>query len=678
MGVNKTRESICALRCLAIPSRGLADGHGACYSQRMIEFHQVSKRYGGQVVLDAVDFRLLAGERAGIVGPNGAGKSTIFDLIVGESEVDSGTLIRAKDIRIGHLRQQVNPADNQTPLQTYVEKAAPDLETIQDEIHHIEERLAGDEAEEAQVLLSRLGDLQTQFEAQGGYDLHARAAAALTGLGFRVADLQRPLGDFSGGWQMRAELSRALISEPDLLLLDEPSNYLDLPAVEWLRRRLDGFRGTLAMISHDRYLLESLCRTTFEVAGGRVTRYPGRYSWYVQEREKRQAVSLSQQASEARKRQQIEQFVNRFRAKANLATRVQSKIKMLEKMERTEVVRVVRGKGQLRLASPPHCGQEVMRCEKLGFAYETDQWIFQGVDLAVQKGEKLAVVGPNGAGKTTLLRVLAGQLTAVAGTCRVGHLVVPGYQSQESADTMNPTRSCMETMKAMAQDASEAEVRTLLGGFGFSGEAAEKRVGVLSGGERIRLAFARILIRPPNLLLLDEPTTHLDVESREALQDAIAAYEGTVVLVSHDVEFVRSVAQGIVAVAPDGGGVRRFSGGYDYYQEKLSQEVGGGDSTSLRPLNADKAARTEAMRDRKALKSEFRKVEKALFNLEKTISALECEQSTLHEQLAAPETTAEGRAFSGRRLKEVEDKLHNTLTEWEAAGSRQDELKSQL
>jgi len=644
----------------------------------MIEFHQVNKRYGGQVVLDAVEFRLLAGERAGIVGPNGAGKSTIFDLIVGESEVDSGTLIRAKDIRIGHLRQQVNPADNQTPLQTYVEKAAPDLETIQEEIHHIEERLAGDKAEEAQVLLSRLGDLQTQFEVQGGYDLHSKAAAALTGLGFRVADLQRPLGDFSGGWQMRAELSRALIAEPDLLLLDEPSNYLDLPAVEWLRRRLDGFRGTLAMISHDRYLLESLCRTTFEVAGGRVTRYPGRYSWYVQEREKRQAVSLSQQASEARKRQQIEQFVNRFRAKANLATRVQSKIKMLEKMERTEVVQVVRGKGQLRLAPPPHCGQEVMRCENLGFAYEADQWIFQGVDLAVRKGEKLAVVGPNGAGKTTLLRVLAGQLAAGAGTCQAGHLVVPGYQSQESADTMNPTRSCLETMKAMAQDASEAEIRTLLGGFGFSGEAAEKRVGVLSGGERIRLAFARILIRPPNLLLLDEPTTHLDVESREALQDAIAAYEGTVLLVSHDVEFVRAVAQGIVAVAPDGGGVRRFSGGYDYYQEKLAQEGGVGERASSKPLNTDKAARTEAMRDRKALKSEFRKIEKALFNMEKTISTLESEQSSLHEQLAAPETTAEDRAFAGRRLKEVEDKLHNTLVEWESAGSRRDELISQL
>ena len=646
----------------------------ACYSTRMIEFRQATKRYGGQVVLDRVDFRLLAGERAGIVGPNGAGKSTIFELIVGESEVDSGSVERAKDVRIGHLRQQVKPGAEATPIQAYVEKAAPDLETIRDEIHRIEARLAGDEAEESRTLLRRLGDLQTQFEAQGGYGLHARAAAALTGLGFRVEDLQKPLGEFSGGWQMRAELSRALIAEPDLLLLDEPSNYLDLPAVEWLRRRLEGFRGTLAMISHDRYLLESLCEVTFEVAAGRVTRYPGRYSWYAEEREKRREVSLARQANEDRRREQIERFVERFRAKNTMATRVQSRIKMLEKMERTEVVEVARGRGRFRLAPPPHCGQEVLRCEGVGFAYETGQWIFRGVDLAVQKGEKLAVVGPNGAGKTTLLRVLAGQLAPGEGKRVAGHLVVPGYQSQETADTMDRTRSCLETLKAVAPDAHETEIRTLLGGFGFSGEAAEKRVEVLSGGERIRLAFARILIRPPNLLLLDEPTTHLDVESREALQEAIAAYAGTVVLVSHDVAFVRAVAEGIIAVSPGGGGVRRFAGGYDYYREKIAEETGTGTSTVDKPIDVAKAARIEAMRDRKALKADLRRAEKEVAVLEREIASLETEQLSLHENLAAADTPAEERAAAGRKLKDIEDALRAKMAEWEEAGNRRDAL----
>ena len=646
----------------------------------MIEFRQACKRYGGQIVLDRVDFRLLAGERAGIVGPNGAGKSTIFDLITGESDVDAGTVIRAKDIRIGYLRQQVKPGEELTPLQKYVERAAPDLETIRAEIHHIEEHLAGDEAEESRTLLRRLGELQTQFEAQGGYDLHARAAAALTGLGFRVEDLQRPLGEFSGGWQMRAELSRALIAEPDLLLLDEPSNYLDLPAVEWLRRRLEGFRGTLAMISHDRYLLESLCEVTVEVAAGRVTRYSGRYSWYAGEREKRREISLSRQANEDRKREQVEKFIERFRAKNTMSSRVQSRIKMLEKLERTEVVEVARGRGHFRLAKPPHCGQEVLRCEGVGFGYEEGKWIFQGVDLAVQKGEKLAVVGPNGAGKTTLLRVMAGQLAPGEGKRTIGHLVVPGYQSQETADTMDRTRSCLETLKAVAPDANEKEIRTLLGGFGFSGEAAEKRVEVLSGGERIRLAFARILIRPPNLLLLDEPTTHLDVESREALQDAIAAYVGTVVLVSHDVAFVRAVAEGIIAVAPGGGGVRRFSGGYDYYREKIAQEAAGIEGSSEPEKNVDeaKAARAEAFRDRKVLKNELRRVEREVAALEKDIPTLEQEQSSLYQQLASADFPPDDRAAAGRRLAEVEATLRAKLAAWEAAGSRRDELAGQI
>ena len=648
----------------------------------MIEFNQVSKRYGGQVVLDAVDFRLLAGERAGIVGPNGAGKSTIFDLITGESETDAGSVLRAKDIRIGHLRQQVNPGAEKLPIQTYVERAAPDLETIRAEIHHIEAHLGGgDEAAEDRLLLRRLGELQTSFEAQGGYDLHARAAAALTGLGFRVEDLQRPLGEFSGGWQMRAELSRALIAEPDLLLLDEPSNYLDLPAVEWLRRRLENFRGTLAMISHDRYLLENLCEVTFEVAAGHVTRYPGRYSWYAGEREKRREISLSRQANEDRKREQIERFVERFRAKNTMSSRVQSRIKMLEKLERTEVVEVVRGLGHFRLAKPPHCGQEVLRCEGVGFGYEPGKWIFRGVDLAVQKGEKLAVVGPNGAGKTTLLRVMAGQLAPGEGRRRTGHLVVPGYQSQETADTMDPEKTCLATLKSVAPDGNEKEIRTLLGGFGFSGEAAEKRVGVLSGGERIRLAFARILIRPPNLMLLDEPTTHLDVESREALQDAIAAYEGTVVLVSHDVAFVRAVAEGIIAVAPGGGGVRRFAGGYDYYCEKIEREVAGMEDAGPgegKTVDEAKAARAEALRDRKVIKNELRRAEREVAALEKEIEALEAEQFDLHDKLAASGTPEDVRAAAGRRLREVEDVLSAREAAWGTAGQRRDDLAKQI
>lgn len=636
----------------------------------MMEFHQVSKRYGAQIILDRVDCRLRAGERVGLVGPNGAGKSTVFDLLVGDCEADAGRITRAKDIRIGYLRQQLRAGVERIPVQTYVEQAAPNRETIRREVRDITARLATGEDPDARELLRQLGELQTQFELQGGYDVPARTAATLAGLGFRADETQRPLGEFSGGWQMRAELARALLAEPDVLLLDEPSNYLDVPAVEWLRRRLERFRGTLAMISHDRYLLESLCEVTIEVAGGRMTRYPGRYSYYAVEREKRRELALARQANDDRKREQIERFIERFRAKNTLATRVQSKVKMLAKMERTAVVTIARGRSEFRLPPPSRSGQEVLRCRRVGFAYEPGQWIFRGVDLAVQRGEKLAVVGPNGAGKTTLLRLLAGQLSASEGACTLGHLVAPGYQSQELTDTLDRTRTALDTLKAVAPDEPESAIRSLLGCFGFSGEAVEKRVEVLSGGERIRLAFARILIRPPNLLLLDEPTTHLDVESREALQAALAAYAGTVVLVSHDIAFVRAVADGIVAVAPAGGGVRRFAGGYDYYCEKISQEGPVAAGAAEPPESPVKEAQIQAQRERKAQKAERRKLERRLAALEEEIAACEAAQPPLVAQLSADDATPEARQEAGRRLHDITQQIVGLTAEWDALATR--------
>lgn len=654
----------------------------------MLEFRQVSKRHGAQVVLDGVSLRVSAGERVGIVGPNGAGKSTLFELIAGGMAPDSGTVAVHPGLRIGWLQQQVPAANLDVPLLRHAVTAVPDLEEIRAETARLEaeaERADGDG--DARRLLRRLGELQAAFEAAGGYGQEARAAAALAGLGFREREMQRPLRDFSGGWRMRAELARALLAEPDLLLLDEPSNYLDLPAVEWLRRRLEAFRGTLLLISHDRYLLESLTTITCEVAGGAVTRYPGPYSFYAAERGKRREVLLARQAAEDRRRAQVQRFVDRFRAKSSLSTRVQNKIKLLERMDeaRTVVEPLARGRSAFRLAAPPHCGDEVMRWEGLGFSYDGGQrWIFRGISGDLHKGEKIAVVGPNGAGKTTFLRVVAGMLRATEGTCRAGHLVRPGYQSQESAETMPPLFSCLEVMKAAGPDAAESEIRTLLGGFGFTGEAAEKRVGVLSGGERIRLAFARLLLRPPNLLLLDEPTTHLDVESREALQDALKAYAGTVLFVSHDVEFVRAVAQGILAIAPDGAGVRRYPGGYGYFLEKAPQDAefwrafcgnaAPPPTAAEAEAGAAKADRRAALADRKAAKNELKKVEAAIAAAETAIAELEERIGSLQMELGSPSLSQADRKAVAARLKEAQTALDAQNLAWEAALRRQEEL----
>lgn len=642
----------------------------------MIEFRQVSKRYGGQVVLDDVSFRLNDRERAGFVGPNGAGKSTVFALIAGDMDPDRGDVECARDLRLGYLRQQIRPADALMPLRAYAEQAAPDLHAMQDEMHRIEAELPHDTDPAArQRALRRLGELQTIFEHRGGYDLHAKASATLTGLGFPAAELDRPLGEFSGGWQMRAELARALVAEPDVLLLDEPSNYLDLPAVEWLRGYLEDYRGTLALISHDRYLLGTLAEVIFEVAGGRITRYPGGFGWYMQERVRRREQAQAAAGNQQRRREQIERFIERFRAKNTMATRVQSRVKMLERMaaEAPEVPVVARGVARIRLAPPPHSGAETIRLDDVGYTYDGQRWVLRGVNLSVQRGEKLALVGSNGMGKTTLLRVLAGQLTPAEGRRTLGHKVVAGYQSQEFAETMDPVRTAFEVIKSVSADAGEREVRTLLGGFGFSGEAAEKRVSVLSGGEKIRLAFARLLIRPPNLLLLDEPTTHLDMESREALQDALCEYPGTVLLVSHDVEFVRAVATGVLAMTS--GGVVRFSGGYDYYREKLSRDAAGAapssaPATAARPAHDAREQRRERARQRKELHERTRELKRAVAQVEKRIAALEAEQTGLHQQLADPSTLPPARAAAGRRLYEVDIELAKAMQQWEADSTR--------
>ena len=655
----------------------------------MIEFRQVSKRYGKQIVLDAVSFRVNAGERAGFVGPNGAGKSTVFGLVAGEMEADAGKVELAKDIRMGYLRQQILTDDTTTPLHAYVERAAPDLDTIHAEIQLLEEQLRQEPDSEARHrTLRRVGELQTAFEHRGGYDIAARAAATLCGLGFPPAELDRPLGEFSGGWQMRAELARSLVADPDLLLLDEPSNYLDLPAVEWLRGFLDEYRGTLVLISHDRYLLNALTEVIYEVAGGAVTRYAGNFAWYQRERVRRRDQVQAIQRTQQVKRDKIERFIERFHAKNTKATQVQSRVKMLERMEEKSVKmpEIAAGMGQLRLAKPPPCGAEVLRLEHISFRYDDKApWILHDLDLTINQGEKLAIVGSNGMGKTTLLRLLAGQLQPVEGKRVLGYKVIAGYQSQESAETMDPGCTAIETLREMASDASEREIRTLLGGFGFSGEAALKFVSVLSGGEKIRLAFARLLIRPPNLLLLDEPTTHLDIESREALQDALSTYPGTVLLVSHDVEFVRAVAGGVIAMTP--AGVTTYVGGYDYYKEKIAQQqqqlrqkqaptapammpVAGAPSAVME----SKAARRERTQARHVRHGQIKELDKSIARAEKKINALEAERLQLCERLGASETSGDDRATAGRRLKTVEFELGQVMHGWEEESAQREQL----
>ncbi len=645
----------------------------------MIDFLGICKSYGKQDIFDNVSFRINPGERVGIVGPNGMGKTTMFQILTGEISPDKGETAIPKKARLGYLRQQLDYYDPEAILIDFVCAEEGELARIIQQIHELEKQIAAGDS--SQSKLNTLGHLQSAYEAQGGYELKHKAAAALAGLGFQESDLERKMGDFSGGWQMRACMAKTLLAEPDILLLDEPSNYLDTPAVEWLRKRLKGFAGTLLMISHDRFLLNSLTNVTLEVNSGHVTRYPGNYSYYTRERVERQRHAEAAQENIDRERDRLERNINRFRAKATKAAQVQSWIKMLDKLEDADLPQDLHFKGTIRIPDPPHSGAETVRLEDAAFSYDGKRKIFEHVNLAFQRGDKVGIIGYNGMGKTTLLKVLAGRMAPTEGTHSLGHKVVTGYQAQEFAELLTPEMTAFDIVREAAGGLVPTQrIREILGSFGFSGENAEKTCSVLSGGEKIRLCFARIFVNPPNFLILDEPTTHLDIAAREALQQAITQFTGTVCLVSHDIEFIRGTVKTIVEIRP--GQVRQFSGGYDYYIERITAEQNAAADKNAaeenRPEQADskKDQRRERARKRQELSQEKRRLENETKQLEQFIAKSEEEKAALMEQWMVPGKDFDF-AANQKRLAELEIDLAAAMEKWEKAASDLEALMEQ-
>jgi ATP-binding cassette subfamily F protein 3 len=643
----------------------------------MIEFRDVAVRYGPNPLFEHASFKINASERVGIVGPNGSGKSTLFRLILGDLQPDVGDVILEGAPRIGFVRQHLEANRPEQTLLQYCLEGIPGFEGTEQAIAHLEEALAKnpDEIEKSRIL-RELGEAHTRFEQMGGYSIEARVKESLGGLGYETEAFDRLFNTFSGGWKMRAELSRVLASKPEILLLDEPSNYLDLPAIEWLQRFLRAFDGTLVLISHDRYLLRAITNRIVEVDGGTVTRYNGPLDYYLTERETRYEQLLQAKANQDRKREQLERFVERFKAKASKATQAQSREKQLEKLEEIKLPARSRSAGYLRLPPAPHAGAEIVRLEGVAYTYpEGDAPIFSALDLRVMNGDKIAIVGYNGMGKTTLLRLLAGVREPTEGKVVFGYHVAPGYQSQDLAETMNPEETVFNIAKAAAGALPEKELRNRLGGFGFDVDDCAKQVKVLSGGEKIRLAFVRLFLNPPNFLLLDEPTTHLDLEGRETLQRAIHDYSGTVVLVSHDVEFVRGTAEHIIEISKRG--IRRFHGGYDYYMEKIAGENQQEEKpqTIEAPKLSSKDLRRQRAQERAARAPELKRLKKAVELAETTIAKLEEEQAQITERLGDGSLDAAGLAQAGKRLREIEFDLSKWTLQWEESALALEEFE---
>ena len=638
----------------------------------MIQVEGVAKGYAGQQILADLSWRIPDRERIGLVGPNGAGKTTLCRLLAAIEEPDEGRIVRPRETTVGYLPQEAAGNPEGSVLGEVLGGFA-DVWQVEREMEDVAARLAAASAADSDALTARYGDLQHRFEALGGYRLETEAKAILSGLGFRPADFSRALSEFSGGWRMRAMLARLLLQRPSLLLLDEPTNHLDIESLEWLESFLVDYEGTVVLVSHDRYFLNRMVTSIAELAPSGLTVYPGDYDEYLVQRQARRELLEAQARNQAKRIAEIERFIERFRYQATKARQVQSRVKMLGRIDRIEVerdARVIR----FSFPQPPRTGRRVATLLGIHKAYG-DNVVYAGVDFEVERGMRVALVGPNGAGKSTLLRMLAGALPFDRGERSLGAHVAVHYYAQHQLEALTPTLTVLEELERAAPELGQTRLRTILGTFLFSGDTVEKKISVLSGGEKARVALAKMLVRPAALLCLDEPTNHLDLASREVLEGALAAFPGTIVFISHDRYFINRIATGIVEI--NEGALVTYLGSYDDYLDAkarvaaapMSAATPAARPAATAPARAEQGPRPRADSPARAGKvaKDVRELRRRLEDVERQIHALEARLAEIGERLGDPAFYADGervRAVSAER-KSAEEQVTWLMREWE-------------
>lgn len=567
----------------------------------MLRLEKISKIYPTGEVLRDINWEVRQGDRIGLVGVNGAGKSTQLKIIMGETEPTAGKIVRQSSLRIAYLSQEFD-VDQTRTVQDEMWRAFGEANNVHEALSKVLNAMESADPDELDKLLGKMDKLQRQFEGLDGYGIEAKIGKILPDMGFDLADADRLVSEFSGGWQMRMNLAKVILQEPDLLLLDEPTNHLDLDTIEWLEKYLISLNTPMVIVSHDREFLDRLCNNIVETERGVSASYQGNYSSYLTQKAEQK---LAQQSAYERQKKDLDkqqEFVDRFRASAARGTQAKSREKQLDKIERIEApdqkVKALR----FKFPEAPRSGREVVVINNLTHFFD-EKLLFLGTELLIERGDKIAIVGPNGAGKSTLLRLITGSETPSEGAVDLGeHNVIVGYFEQNQAEALDLEKNVMTTIHDEVPTWTNEEVRGILGRFLFSGEAAQKKVGSLSGGEKARLALAKMLLQPVNLLILDEPTNHLDIPAKEMLEGAIGAYDGTVIIVSHDRYFVSQTATKVVEIRD--GEFRLYRGDFKYYQDKVAEEK---ELSSLQAIEAERKAKNDQKREKQQEKGKARK-----------------------------------------------------------------------
>jgi ATP-binding cassette subfamily F protein 3 len=649
--------------------------------QIMLQVRNLHYSIADRDLLHSVDWNLQPKKRFALVGPNGSGKTTLLRILTGEIETQGGSITKPRNYTIGYLPQEEIVLGKGTVLENAL-AGIPEIQELEQKIHALHAALEANPTDES--LLAKLGPLEQRYQNLGGYTIEGTAKKILSGLGFEEDRFHTDFTELSGGWCMRAYMARLLLQNPDLLLLDEPTNHLDIPSMEWLEQYLLNCKGSVVIVSHDRFFIDRLAHEIYELDRGELTRYRGNYHHFEEQKKEKIRLLEKKRDEQAVERERIIRFINKYRSDKRRAAQVQSRIKMLEKMETIELPPAPRRLDfRLRVETPGY--KDVLSIENMSFRYQGD-WVLKDLNLHVSRGNKIAMVGVNGTGKTTLTRLIAGELKPQKGTLQIGNRVKAGFYTQHQIQALHPENTVIDEVASTAATGLISKIRQVLGIFQFGDNEIDKKIKVLSGGEKARVSLAKILLSPVNFLIMDEPTTHLDITAREALEEALADYDGTMLLISHDRYFLDKLVSRVIELKR--GALNEYSGNYSYYLWKRNQEPEAPKKNAedicpqefgspIRKTKGQKRLEAEA---RQELSRERNRLQKAIERIEKDIEESESRFKWMEAALANPETYRNGTDISrlNRDYAKLKQRIEEMYESWDTHRQMLDQLLKPL